>query len=366
MPRIRGAIALQRRSVNAHRPQLLRDAPRDVLKILVAHGAGQQHGTSVPRTAEKLCSFNKSADAVFVVGAVQEHVRTDLLHARGPAGAPHRLDKSFLIFQQSTVSRNDFPVSRQIFPVSVFPVSQQTAGASRQTVRLLPECRKEAQDLPCLQSCRSILPLIRHLQEREPIPRVRGARHRIWHRIRSIGCAAKLLRCLPYDPGRGFIVRIEDHRDAALYDACLLGGDLFRGVSQVLHVVKADAGDDCQHRGAGIGGVQTSAQSCLQNDHIHPCILKDAHGHVVKILKVGRPGRAVVFGSSGSSGIRLRNSCCGIHAGNSCCSVRCRCFWRNAHSLRQRLDLFAGGLEARAVHRHIVQQDPLLHVHKMR
>ena len=70
---------------------------------------------------------------------------------------------------------------------------------------------------------------------------------------------------LALDHGQPFVgLRANDHRDAAFDDSRLFKGDLGQGFAQILLMVDRDGGDDRQARGHHVGGIQTPAQTNLQ------------------------------------------------------------------------------------------------------
>lgn len=73
-----------------------------------------------------------------------------------------------------------------------------------------------------------------------------------------------------------------DGRSVWLDDAGFLGGNLLESVSEHVHVVKADVGDDTEFRMNDIGGVKPSAKSDLDdsdiNTHVGEVLERHAHG----------------------------------------------------------------------------------------
>ena len=71
----------------------------------------------------------------------------------------------------------------------------------------------------------------------------------------------------------------DDYGRTFLDDACLLARYLCQRVTQELHVVEADVGDDAQIRPDDVGAIQPSAQTYLDDGHVHLLVGKIAESH---------------------------------------------------------------------------------------
>ena len=80
----------------------------------------------------------------------------------------------------------------------------------------------------------------------------------------------------------GFLMRLrpDDGGAVRLDDAGLLGGDLFDGVAQPLHVVHVHRADDGRIRVEHVGGVPQASHADLDDGHVHGRVgeLPDGHG----------------------------------------------------------------------------------------
>ena len=86
----------------------------------------------------------------------------------------------------------------------------------------------------------------------------------------------------------------DHHMAAGLDDPRLLPGDLGKGISQGLHVVHADGGDDRQVRAVDdVGGVQPSAQPHLQHYQIGGLLPEPEKGHGADQLELRGQVQAV-------------------------------------------------------------------------
>ena len=72
-------------------------------------------------------------------------------------------------------------------------------------------------------------------------------------------------------------------------DACLLGCNFFDGISQHVHMVKADAGNHRHHWLAKICGIKSAPKPCLDHSQINPAPGKVCEGNGRQDFKPGRP-----------------------------------------------------------------------------
>ena len=96
-----------------------------------------------------------------------------------------------------------------------------------------------------------------------------------------------------------------DHRHSRLDDPRLLPRDCRQRVSQLLRMVKADAGDDRDRRLADIGRIEPSTQADFQHGCLNLMTLKVQHGHGRDDFEERGPrlalGRATIKGFDGWS-----------------------------------------------------------------
>ena len=151
-------------------------------------------------------------------------------------------------------------------------------GDGRRTPPRVP-CLSFRKDLKRLRGECRIFPLIRSRQKSKA--RVRGVR-----RDRIGGCLhlPRLRRNDVSDRRHGVQI---DHRNAFLNDARLFRRNFLDRVAEILHVVKAYAGQHGEARRAAVGRVEPSAESGLKYDNFTTRLPEEQHGHVVEILKVG-------------------------------------------------------------------------------
>ena len=195
------------------------------------------------------------------MGTVDKHLRQNLFHAPGPEAGGNPLS--------DVQGCNTFPLIDGFY---------RTHG-KRCVLHLIRCNRPDAKfDIFIIPSAHGKINAF-ILNSQEPVVLFR---HRLCLYPKFQGSLLKNFR----NPGRSAPV---DTFRARLHDARLLGRNLFDGVSQIRHMVEADMGDYRQFLlRHGIGRIQPSAQTGLQNTIIGRMTVKQDHADEKNKLEKGR------------------------------------------------------------------------------